>query len=64
MAHTNVTCTHKACLCEVSDPGMFCSDYCKEAWDDNLDDPVCKCGHSACMQSLEDGTEDPMEGPV
>lgn len=63
MAHANITCQHQPCQCEVTEQGAFCSDYCKEAWDDNLSDPVCKCGHDGCRSRLEDGAEEQAKAP-
>lgn len=53
MAHTNIICQHGPCVCEVAEQGAFCSSYCKEAWDDNLTDPVCKCGHADCRSAAQ-----------
>lgn len=64
MPHTNIICRHDPCLCEVSDPGAFCSSYCKEAWEDNVTDPVCKCGHPNCRQAASGETEDSTEDPT
>lgn len=57
MTQALLTCQHKPCQCEVGEEGAFCSGFCKEAWDDNLSDPICRCGHTACRSVLEDGAE-------
>ncbi|RAO76199.1 hypothetical protein [Dyella jiangningensis] len=64
MPHTNIICKHEVCLCEVSDPGAFCSGYCKEAWEDNVTEPVCRCGHPNCRQAAEEIGEDSGEDPA
>lgn len=53
MTHTNIICAHETCLCEVAEQGAFCSDYCKEAWDDNITDAACRCGHAACEKAQD-----------
>jgi hypothetical protein len=60
MAHTNATCRHDACHCEVAEAGKFCSDYCREAADDPAGQ-ACQCGHLSCEAAMQD--DDPLDGP-
>ena len=61
MVHTNILCNHGPCVCEVAEQGMFCSGYCKEAWEDNVDDPACKCGHATCKEAQRAGSQEQPE---
>jgi hypothetical protein len=49
MATTTATkkCAHPACNCQVAANQKFCTQYCEDAGDDEIE-IFCDCGHPAC----------------
>ncbi len=41
-------CEHKLCTCPADGDSSYCSDHCKEAVDQDLDEIACDCGHGNC----------------
>jgi hypothetical protein len=44
---TVVKCAHPACTCTVRDENEFCSQYCKDAGENEVE-ISCDCGHPGC----------------
>lgn len=40
-------CEHQACSCTVSEGRKYCSQYCEDAGDDEIE-LSCDCGHPGC----------------
>ncbi len=47
MADINI-CEHNICNCAVTGDSKFCSDHCREATEQNINEIKCDCGCPAC----------------
>ena len=46
----NQKCAHELCNCLAAADSDFCSDHCKEAADQDIDEIKCDCGHQDCLK--------------
>jgi hypothetical protein len=47
MADDDKKCAHPACTCQAAEGSKFCSTYCEDAGDDEVE-ISCDCGHEVC----------------